>query len=191
MRDDDLDRVIDDVAREMTAGEPDGAFTAQVLARIESGDEARRRWPAALIIAPLAAAAAIVAVMVSRSAGPEGPALQQATASRPVQEARTAYPELRTENREPRTKNREPRTPNLERRTPNPDASRASDVAAMAPPLLTVDSIELEPIGSSDSLQLPQLETPPSLDIAPLENLEPRTENQEREREPGILNPEP
>src|SRR3989442_14162911 len=71
----EIDRAIDDAAREMTAGEPDGAFKARVLARIESGESVRRTWRAAWILAPLAAAAAIVIamVMVSRSAGDSRP----------------------------------------------------------------------------------------------------------------------
>src|ERR1700716_2573726 len=65
MREDDIDRAIDDVARELTAGEPDGAFRARVMARIDAG-EARgvrfTRWVtsplpvAALILLALAAA---------------------------------------------------------------------------------------------------------------------------------------
>src|SRR5438093_12696906 len=66
----EINRAIDDIARELTAGEPDGAFKARVIARIESGESVRRTWRAAWIIAPLAAAAAIaiVVVMVSRPA---------------------------------------------------------------------------------------------------------------------------
>jgi hypothetical protein len=41
MDDRNLDAAIDDVARQMTAGEPDGAFRARVLARIESGSGSR------------------------------------------------------------------------------------------------------------------------------------------------------
>src|SRR5438067_406718 len=94
--DDDLDRVVDNVAREMTAGEPDSALKARVLARIERGESVRRTWRPAWIIAPLAAAAmAIVVVMVSRSAnetpGPYGPG------TRTVR----LQPDTTTENREP------------------------------------------------------------------------------------------
>ena len=55
----------------------------------------------------------------------------------------------------------------------------------MAPPPLSVESIALAPIAPGDSLQLPQLAAPPSLDIAPLENQnQNQNENHEREREP-------
>src|SRR5262245_43466587 len=196
MSDDALDRVIDDVARELTIGEPDHAFRVRVLARIESGDAVRSRR-AAWIIAPLAAAAVIaVAVATTWHRSPERLALQQpqtphATSQRrepgtATREPGTQNPEPRTGNQEPRTVDREPRTVNLEPRprtlnpeprTPNPDASRASDVVALAPPLLSVPSITVAPIAPGESLALPPLEAPPSLDITPLESPEPRTEN--------------
>src|SRR5580765_6144537 len=96
----DLDRVIDDVAREMTAGEPNSAFNAHVLARIERGDRMRRSWRAAWILAPLAAAAAI--------------AIVAAILWRPVRDRRPEpsgtqtvrlKPDTTTESREPRTEN--------------------------------------------------------------------------------------
>jgi len=192
---DDIERAIDDVGREMTACEPDGAFTARVLARIESGDTVRRNWRAAWIIAPLAAAAviAIAVVMVSRSASDRKPdpsaGARDRSGAPTVRLADSAKatsvkkPDTTTENRAPNAANREPRTPNRDLRTtnpesripnpksriPNPDAARASEVAAMAPPTLSVPSIAVAPIGSDDSLQLPQLEPPPSLAVAPLE----------------------
>src|SRR5262245_35685063 len=175
--DSEVDRVIDEVARELTTGEPGHAFRARVLARIESGDTVRRTWRAAWIFAPLAAAAAIaIAVaIVSRSAGDRGidrrPGLfgPGAQAVRLKPDTTGADPEPRTENSEPRTGNREPTTATPEPRTPTPDAPRPSEVASIAPPPIIVESIELAPIAGGDSLQLPQLAAPPSLEIAPLE----------------------
>jgi hypothetical protein len=194
----DIDRVIDDVARELTAGEPDGAFKARVLARIESGESVRRNWRAAWIIAPLAAAA-LIAIAITWSHRDVRP--------KPSAEVGALHPSSqtaasRTENLEPRTTNPESRIPNPKSRIlrlRSPELSRAmadpseapqarrranpvSDVAVLAPPSLTVDSIALAPIAAGDSLQLPQLDTPASLDIAPLEN--PRTENQNENPEP-------
>src|SRR5712692_10259977 len=60
----DIDRAIDDVARRLTAGEPDGAFRARVQARIESGESTRRRWSGAWVISPLAAALVVAVVVV-------------------------------------------------------------------------------------------------------------------------------
>src|SRR5439155_526676 len=144
---DDIERAIDDVGREMTACEPDGAFTARVLARIESGDTVRRNWRAAWIIAPLAAAAviAIAVVMVSRSASDRKPdpsagardrsgaptvrladSAKATSVKKPDTTTVVVNREPKTENLEPRTANREPRIPNPESRIPNPDAARAS-----------------------------------------------------------------
>jgi hypothetical protein len=59
----DLDRAIDEVARELTAGEPDGAFRARVMARIESG-ASRRVW-STWVMAPMPIAALIVIALVA------------------------------------------------------------------------------------------------------------------------------
>lgn len=173
----DFDRVIDEIARELTAGEPGAAFRRRVLARIASGARARRRWRAAWMAAPLAAAA-LIAVAVAATLY-RSPALQQAQGTpsassgerlalqRP-EEPRTANPEPRTTNSEPGTQHRAPgtRTLNPEPRTLNPVASA---VAALAPTPVSIDSIALAPIAAADSLELQQLEPPPSLAVAPLD----------------------
>jgi hypothetical protein len=58
-----VDAAMDEVVRELTAGEPGAAFTARVLARIDaeaSGTRTRPKWRAAWVMSPLALAAAIV-----------------------------------------------------------------------------------------------------------------------------------
>src|SRR5437899_1796356 len=82
----DIDRVIDEVARQMTAGAPSGDVRARVLAWISTQDERRatnvrgasldvRRW----VVAPIAAAALIgLAIFVGRrDGGPAAPGVQQ------------------------------------------------------------------------------------------------------------------
>lgn len=68
MKNEQIDAIIDEVAGTMTAGEPRPGFTAEVMARIESGiewhDAPRRTWRTAWTLAPLAAAAAIVVALV-------------------------------------------------------------------------------------------------------------------------------
>src|SRR5262245_25466530 len=61
--DEGIEAAIDEVARQMTAGEPDGAFRARVMARI---DTRRRPMPLrqALVAAIAAAAAIAIAVIV-------------------------------------------------------------------------------------------------------------------------------
>jgi hypothetical protein len=69
MSDERLDQAIDEVARELTRGEPGGAFRAQVLARIEAGEAPRTSWRAVWIISPLVVVALItIAVFMTRPA---------------------------------------------------------------------------------------------------------------------------
>ena len=73
MKDDELNTLIDDVARQMTAGEPGAAFTSSVLARLESEARRTRSWsPASAGLAGLAAAAVlfIATTIVFRSHRP-------------------------------------------------------------------------------------------------------------------------
>jgi len=166
----DVDRAIDEIARELTAGEPGAAFRTRVLARIASGARAQRRWRAAWMAAPLSAAA-LIAVAVATT-WYRSPSLRQAqgapSASSGERLALQRPEEPRTANPEPRTQHREPgtRTLNPEPRTLNPVASA---VAALAPAPMSIDSIALAPIAAADSLKLQQLEPPPSLAVAPLD----------------------
>ena len=177
-REQNLDRVIDDVARALTAGVPHAAFRTRVLARIASGDRVRRSWPAGWIAAPLAAAALTIIAVLLGSRSPERLALHRSETPAASKTARptvrlkpdtTAESEARTPNREARIPNPESRIPNPESRIPNPESRIPSAVAALAPPALNVDSIALAPIGSGDSLEVQQLAAPPPLDIEPLD----------------------
>ena len=186
----DIDRAIDDVARRLTAGEPDGAFRARVMARIESGERARR-WPGAWIMSPLPIAALIVIALAAawsyRSPQrlalqpPEGVALQQETIARgeaPVQVVQPVPP-----GRSPATFALRAPVPTERLALPSPArpprarAMQPSEVGALAPPLLNVPSIALAPIDRGDSIQLPQLEPIAPIALVPLpvepENREP------------------
>jgi hypothetical protein len=82
MLDEPLNTTIDEVARQMTDGTPGDsvAFRRRVIARIEAGSTPRApRRPLFVIVA--LAAAIVIAIMVTRSGGPKGPALQP---SRPI-----------------------------------------------------------------------------------------------------------
>jgi hypothetical protein len=79
MWDEPVNDAIDEVARQMTEGAPTDAtaFRRRVLARIDAGDAPRRSWRATFVLTPIGVAAAItIAVIVSRPAGPKGPAPQ-------------------------------------------------------------------------------------------------------------------
>ncbi len=66
MRDEQIDRAIDDVAREMTAGEPHGDLRARVVARLDAVGAARRAHEPARAARRLAfAGIAIVAAVVA------------------------------------------------------------------------------------------------------------------------------
>jgi hypothetical protein len=67
------DNEIDDAARQMTAGEPDAAFKARVLARIEAGEIGQRRgWPMWVWPAVALTAAAVLALVIVRSTSQSG-----------------------------------------------------------------------------------------------------------------------
>jgi hypothetical protein len=77
MSDERMNGAIDEVARQMTEGAPTdaAAFRRRVLARIAANEAPRRTWRSVFVLTPLAAAI-VIAVVVSRPAGPKGPAPQ-------------------------------------------------------------------------------------------------------------------
>src|SRR5262249_62010286 len=91
MDDNDLDRVIDDAARGMTAGEPGASFRARVIARI---DERRAPWTRPFVLVPIAAAALIaLALFIARDRASHAPARPvPPEAGRPPRAAREAGP---------------------------------------------------------------------------------------------------
>lgn len=157
-----LDRVIDDVARTMTTGEPSGALRARVLERIASPPAASsiRRWTF-FLSAPVAATivVAIGIAIANRTGAPSRP-VEAPTAG--VLAARSitlpiAIPELTSAP------------------APAPAARRsisttvgASVVAALAPPRLEVSSLALSEIAPGESIEVPRLETIAPIAIAPI-----------------------
>jgi hypothetical protein len=183
MHDDHIDRAIDDVARELTAGEPATAFRARVMARLERGGS-RRRWPAWLMT-PLPIAAMILIALAAAWSyrSPERLALHPGeTRALHPGETLALRPVEKTAIR-PGEKILQPAAARLARPT-SPDPARArittrSDVAALAPTPLGVPSIALARIDRGESIQLQQLEPIAPIDVAPLDPS--GTEN----REPG------
>jgi hypothetical protein len=172
-----LDRVIDEVARQMTEGAAPDDLRTRVLAQIATNAEGRttnvrgswfdvRRWVlAAVPVAALIVLAIFVARPFDRRA--ESPAPQVAAipnvSQPPVSSAAT------------------PSRPNVAQPSPNvaqPSGSvaqpfraavtrPASEVEALAPPLLDAPSIAVGTL-TTDSLALEELETPAPIAIAPL-----------------------
>jgi len=68
-----LDELIDGVAREMTASQPDAALTRRVAARVaelESEGHRRRKWQPVWLLAPVAVCSVVLAVLVIRDRPP-------------------------------------------------------------------------------------------------------------------------
>src|SRR5262245_52859737 len=182
---DDIDRVIDEAALELTAGAPDASLRANVVARITGGRStiSRHAW---WIIAPMAAAAIAIALMLASSrdrAIVAPPAVAQRGVTIPNAASAVRPPASHTDDVRAEAVE-EPAAAHApaERNVPNP-----SEVAALAPAPLVVPSIEVAPIGGAPSIQLQQLEPIERIDLAPLEpepepEPEPRTKNQNPER---------
>jgi hypothetical protein len=178
MSDKRLDQAIDDVARELTRGEPGGAFRAQVMARIDAGATPRARWRAAWILSPLAVAALVmIAVFVAR--GPDSPVrlkpdttVAVAPQSRvvplaPTHEAASAPQETAPS---PRTIN--VRLPPSPRRgfggTGKPDTTPAPQIDPLVEPRLDVALLTIDAL-TPDPISVDRLDAVPSIAIAPLD----------------------
>jgi hypothetical protein len=180
MRDDLIDRVIDDVARELTAGEPDASFRARVVARIGSSRPASA-WRGWWIAVPLAAAIA-VAIAIALSTSRERTNDLTPTVARDNAAVPAATPGTRPPNETNDARGYTPSEP-----AGHPPArdrvSNRSEVAALAPPPLVVPSIDVAPIDRASSIELHELAPIERLDLAPLEpETEPKTQNQNPER---------
>jgi hypothetical protein len=176
-----IDAAIDEAARQMTAGAPGGDLKARVLARIgerESFSAARRlAW-----MAPIAAAIILVLAIAGRFVDRSGrrttiPATQpqsMQTVRQPPQPA-TAAAAAQSQTRQTPTPVR--LHPNITDATdgsrPRPGGRRAprvapSEVDALVPAPLNVESIRLAALPPADSIGVTPLETIEPIDVAPL-----------------------
>jgi hypothetical protein len=166
--DNDLDRAIDTVARRMTAGEPSADLRARVVDRLGERD-ATRRW--IWIAVPVAAAATIViALFVARdrhtpavtplaTVAADRTAPPSTTAAAPtVADAHVATPDRATA----RTTQRPTRL------STQPLHAPPSEVATLAPDVLSVTSIQLTAIEPAESIRLPRLETIEPIAVPPI-----------------------
>jgi hypothetical protein len=168
----ELDTLIDDVAREMTAGEPGASFASDVVARI---DGRRRAWRSSWFLSSIAAAAVVlIALFVWRSPrpadrGPEGSAQQAPDfVARPL-EGRDQQPDRGPERpalhaiAQAGPKGPALQTANLPIANPIP-----SDIDALSVPAIAVDAIAEAPLPSPDAIQTDPLTIAP-LNVTPLE----------------------
>jgi hypothetical protein len=173
MWDEPLNTTIDEVARQMTEGTPGdaAAFRRRVIARIEAGNTPRApRRPLFVIVA--LAAAIVIAIMVTRSAGPKGPALQP---SRQIANRSEGYGGLA----EARAKAEGPALQMTAHAAPDPVVRRprasGPGVVTTTPALEpnTVASIAVAPLAvdtlSPESIHIEQLEAIAPITVAPID----------------------
>ncbi len=170
--DNDLDRAIDAVARRMTSGEPSGSLRARVVDRLGERRTTRRFvW----IGVPVAAAAAaiVLALLVARdrhvnvvtpaptvahdrTAPPAAPPTTTTTTTPPSTSAATdVAANVATPARGPI-------------RAGRPATASPSAVAALAPDVLDVKSIQLNAIEPAGSIRLPRLDTIEPIAVQPI-----------------------
>jgi hypothetical protein len=159
-----IDRAIDEVARQMTAGELSSDFRARVVERIE-GRGPHRTWRAAWTLSPVAVAAAIlVAILVARPFKGRDPApvsanqtvrLTDSAKAPAVQKPDIAYEGL-------------PDTVRKSVRRPGPfGPGGASEIDALAPPRLDVAPLGVEAL-PTESVAVPQLDAIAPIAVEPL-----------------------
>lgn len=165
LKHDELDTLIDDVARRMIAGEPGAEFTSSVLARL---DERRSIWRSPWLLSPIAAAAVVlIAVFVWRGGPPrevrlkpdatshvaEGPALQAERTS-------TTAPQPSAVRLTPDTTGRWV----VQGRDPIP-----SDIDALTVASIAVEQLEPVPLSPMDSIDANPL-TITAITLPPLDS---------------------
>jgi hypothetical protein len=174
---DHIDRAIDEEAHALTAGEPDAAFRARIVARLDQDGPARRAW---WIVAPLAAAATIAIAVTMWSmrdrttpAAPNPAVARRETPApqpRPPRVDTPAAPERTTAANAARAeRTAPPRAARNRGASVTAGPSEASVVAELAPPPLDVPSIAVAPIDRGPSLQLDQLAAIAPIAVAPLD----------------------
>ena len=170
MSDERADAAIDEVVRELTAGEPGGAFTARVLARIDA-DEAvtrtRATWRPAWVMSPLALAAAIVVAVAVFHVGSTKPIRQPQPTPGAGNNGRTAGVEAVPTVTDARRIAFRPPARRLDT-TSRLDSPHALEIDALALAPLDVVSIRLNEIEPLTSIDLDQLHTIEPIAVTPL-----------------------
>jgi hypothetical protein len=153
------DNEIDDVARQMTAGEPDAGFSARVLARIDDATRSRRGWSWWVWPAGAVAAAAIAALAIVpewRSGGQVRPKPDTTTEVRLKPDITTAANITADVRLKPdATTQVEPEryvASRLSRTNTLPADSLVAQVSDLAPPPIEIDSIDVESMDGMDTI---------------------------------------
>jgi hypothetical protein len=194
MSDERLDRLIDEVARQMTDGHPSSDFRARVIANLDR--HPGHVWRPIWIVAPLGTIAVAVLVIVvarpfqGRDRGPERAARQQRSQVAKTETATVVHdtPTVRLppspgsfgETRKADTtyeRSRGTRVVAADRRQ-DPSRGAAAGVAALAPPPLDVPPLGVDAIGidalPTDSIAVTQLDAIAPIAIDPLTTVDAR-----------------
>ena len=184
MSDERLDRLIDDVARQMTAGQPSSDFRARVIAGLDR--RPHRVWRSLWIAAPLGTlAAAILVILVARGLqprdrGPERAALRPNSPAATAPSPAAPTPDTTTVRLPADATYDGPRGTRVAAagRRQDPSGGAAAEVAALAPPPLEVPPLGVEAIGvaalPTDSIAVTQLDAVLPMSIDPLPTNEAR-----------------
>jgi hypothetical protein len=183
MSDERLDRLIDDVARQMTAGQPSSDFRARVIARLDRPP--RRAWWTSWIAVPLGAmAVTIIALAVARPfRGDRG------ASPAPRQSSQVVKTEPAAPTPDGTTVRLPPSPPRGFRRTGRPDtrsslSSGEAAVAALAPPPLEPPSIGVQALGVdrllTESIAITELDAITPIAVEPLTTADERPASGQR-----------
>jgi hypothetical protein len=165
------DEEIDDVARQMTAGEPDASLKARVLARIDTVDSGRRSGWSMWTWSPVALVAALVAVVIvlapwkSAKQGPVGMTADKQIEATPLAPASDGHTGLTDDH--DGLKGIRPNRPSYAGRGLSGPASErvafagalvASDESdSLEPQLIEIEPIGVESMEAMESIQVPAL----------------------------------
>jgi len=163
-RDDRIDRAIDAVAQRMTDGAPDAGFKARVLARLSDDRSWHKSRRLAWILSPLAAAAIVLLILFGRSGEERHHAVETSPPQPPVVAQNEREPsESRPHEATPPARANINRAPDTRKSVVTP-----SEIDALAPPPLEVDSIALSEIEPAGSIDIQRLETITPMALAPI-----------------------
>jgi len=163
---DGFDKIIDDVAREMTSAPVDSQFARRVAARIEEAAPAHRAiWTRPVLLAPLAAACALViAVVVSRNTHVDVERIAPPVASHQTPTVSV-----------PKTLNKEPRVVPVARASVAPRETARPEPASLppltVPPIgveaMDVETLDVPPIVRAEQIEIDQIAIA-RIEIAPM-----------------------
>jgi hypothetical protein len=159
-----LDRLIDDVARDITAHEPPAYLRARVLARLDERRSPRRAW----LLIPVAASAAAVLVTIIVINGNRQPHLPEATALAPSTAIAPTTPDRVAIVAADQSSHGGPATITVAERHDVPNSDAAAWRETLMPSLPALAALGIATI-QPDTLAIPQLTMKP-LVVAPIDD---------------------